>query len=298
MVVAPAGKLGIVLDTTMQGPMVNNVKEGSAMQGILFPGDIIVQIGEEETKAMNAAAINSIMIRTAGAERKLMVLRASPASDGEIVVAPGVTSASAPDEEIVVVPLAGAAAVRAGPSDPVAPTRDASSIVNDSSSIVVDSKSVGVASASSVVAVSGERKSDTQIPKSISGSPQRSISSALKATMEEHDIEAPPGKMGIVIDTTLEGPMIHTVKPGGPMAGKMFAGDIIVKINGEETKAMNSTAINAIMVKTSGSTRYLTVLRAPGKSDSGVSNMTTKMNEPKTSQAPSQGDDSDDMSEA
>ena len=237
---------------------------------------------------MNAAAINSIMIRTASAERKLMVLRASPGTDEEIVVTPGVTSASAPDEEIVVVPLAGA-------SDPAAPLRDASGTVTDSTSVVVDSKSIGVASASSAAAVSGDKT-----PKSVAGSPQRSISSALKATMEEFDVEAPPGKMGIVIDTTLEGPMIHTVKPGGPMDGKMFPGDIIVKINGEETKAMNSTAINAIMVKTSGSSRFLTVLRTPGKNDTGVSEKIPAKIEPKTTS--SKGDDksvgSDDMSEA
>jgi hypothetical protein len=73
-VIAPAGKLGIVIDTTLEGPVVHKVNPQSPLQGFLFPGDIIVGIDEVDTRAMSASAITSLMVRTANTRRKLHVL--------------------------------------------------------------------------------------------------------------------------------------------------------------------------------------------------------------------------------
>lgn len=73
-------------------------------------------------------------------------------------------------------------------------------------------------------------------------------------------VVAPAGRLGIVIDTTLEGPVVHTVKPDSPLKGLLFVGDIIVAIDDVDTKAMSATSITSLMVKTAAQERTLTVL--------------------------------------
>ena len=75
-----------------------------------------------------------------------------------------------------------------------------------------------------------------------------------------HTVVAPPGKLGIVIDTTLEGPVVQKVNSQSPLAGTLFPGDIIVAINDVDTRTMSPSAITALMVLTSQSQRKLTVL--------------------------------------
>jgi len=77
-VVAPAGKLGIVIDTTLEGPVVHKINPTSPLQGILYPGDIIVKIGDTDTRAMSASSITALMVKTAGEERTLTVLSNDP----------------------------------------------------------------------------------------------------------------------------------------------------------------------------------------------------------------------------
>ncbi|KAL3923163.1 MAG: hypothetical protein SGILL_001810 [Bacillariaceae sp.] len=72
---APSGKLGIVIDTTVEGPVVHNVNAESRLQGAIFPGDIIVAIDNVDTRAMSASAITALMVKTAGQERTLTVRR-------------------------------------------------------------------------------------------------------------------------------------------------------------------------------------------------------------------------------
>lgn len=73
-VIAPPGKLGIVIDTTLEGPVVHKINAQSPLEGILFPGDIIVAIDDVDTRAMSASAITALMVRTANLRRKLTVL--------------------------------------------------------------------------------------------------------------------------------------------------------------------------------------------------------------------------------
>jgi C-terminal processing protease CtpA/Prc len=69
-----------------------------------------------------------------------------------------------------------------------------------------------------------------------------------------------PGKLGIVIDTTLEGPIVHKINPQSPLEGSLFPGDIIVAIDDVDTRAMSASAITALMVRTANLRRTLTVL--------------------------------------
>eukprot|EP00977_Amphora_coffeiformis_P011750 scaffold2868_cov171-Amphora_coffeaeformis.AAC.3 len=87
----------------------------------------------------------------------------------------------------------------------------------------------------------------------------RSIYTTRRGPMVLRDIQAPPGKLGIVIDTSLEGPVVHKVNENSPLLGKIFTGDIITCINGIDTRAMKASAITGIMVRTAHEPRALTV---------------------------------------
>jgi hypothetical protein len=71
---APPGKLGIVIDTTMQGPVVHKVNAGSPLEGVVWPGDIIVAIDDVDTRAMSASAITTLMAQSMNKRRRLTVM--------------------------------------------------------------------------------------------------------------------------------------------------------------------------------------------------------------------------------
>lgn len=78
--------------------------------------------------------------------------------------------------------------------------------------------------------------------------------------MVQRVIVAPSGRLGIVIDTTIEGPVVHKVFGNSPLDGKVFVGDIIIAIDDTDTRAMSAAAISDLMVKTANQARRLTVL--------------------------------------
>lgn len=77
-VIAPEGKLGIIIDTTVEGPIVYKVNASSPLEGVIFPGDLIVKIDDIETRAMSANNITTLMVQTAGQKRALTVLSDDP----------------------------------------------------------------------------------------------------------------------------------------------------------------------------------------------------------------------------
>ena len=98
---APAGQLGLVIDTSVKGAIVHGIKRESPMQNLLFPGDIIVALDDVDMRALSvsilhlfqvyvfpcilnksvfsntfqAPAIASLMIKTSSMPRTLTVLR-------------------------------------------------------------------------------------------------------------------------------------------------------------------------------------------------------------------------------
>lgn len=71
---APPGKLGITIDTTARGPIVHTVNPGSPLEGILWPGDMLVAIDDEDCRTLSAAAITERMASTADRKRKLTIV--------------------------------------------------------------------------------------------------------------------------------------------------------------------------------------------------------------------------------
>lgn len=74
-VFAPAGPIGIVVDTTKYGPSVHSLKRTSPMLGLINPGDLIVGLDDEDTRGMTAATLTRLMARKSNQkERKITLL--------------------------------------------------------------------------------------------------------------------------------------------------------------------------------------------------------------------------------
>jgi len=71
---APPGKLKIVIHSTKDGPAVHTVKEGSSLQGHIFPGDLIISVDNEDTRAYTAEQVMKMMTKRFKHERKITVL--------------------------------------------------------------------------------------------------------------------------------------------------------------------------------------------------------------------------------
>lgn len=83
-------------------------------------------------------------------------------------------------------------------------------------------------------------------------------------------VEAPPGRLGIVIDTTNDGPLVYHVLDDSPLLNKILPGDFMIGMNDVDTRSMSSNQLSDIIRQTSESYRMLTVLREiidPSKMD-------------------------------
>ena len=76
--IAPPGKLGIIIDTTKNGPSVYQVKSGSPLENIIFEGDLIISIDSISTKGMTASGVTKIMARTMDSARNITVYSSVP----------------------------------------------------------------------------------------------------------------------------------------------------------------------------------------------------------------------------
>lgn len=72
---APAGKLGIAIDTVNGQPVIHRVKDTSPLFGVLRRLDIIIAVDEVDTSSMSAAAVTSLMAKHMAKERKITFLR-------------------------------------------------------------------------------------------------------------------------------------------------------------------------------------------------------------------------------
>lgn len=74
-VFAPAGQIGIIVDTTKDGPAVHSLKSNSPMLGLINPGDLIVGLDDQDTRAFTAATLTRLMAKKAHQkERKITLL--------------------------------------------------------------------------------------------------------------------------------------------------------------------------------------------------------------------------------
>jgi len=78
-------------------------------------------------------------------------------------------------------------------------------------------------------------------PSSISNKKERVI----------YDCYAPSGQLGIIVESTNEGPMVHSIKPTSPLIGLVSPGDLIKMLDDIDTTSMSAPMLTQLMVKLS-----------------------------------------------
>uniref|UniRef100_A0A7S4RFZ3 PDZ domain-containing protein n=1 Tax=Ditylum brightwellii TaxID=49249 RepID=A0A7S4RFZ3_9STRA len=76
---------------------------------------------------------------------------------------------------------------------------------------------------------------------------------------------APPGKLGVAIDTVNGQPVVHRIKPGSPLDGTLHRFDKIVAIDGVDTTGMSAADVTQLMVKRMNSERKISYIRGGDK---------------------------------
>ena len=79
VVVAPSGKLGIVIDNPSGGiPFVHAIKESSVLHGKVFVGDLVLSVDEVDCRGMHSLAVSKLISkRSENPARTLGLLRNS-----------------------------------------------------------------------------------------------------------------------------------------------------------------------------------------------------------------------------
>lgn len=91
--------------------------------------------------------------------------------------------------------------------------------------------------------------------------------SSANVNIEVLHVFAPPGKLGIALDTpdNSGAPIVHYVKEVSPIHGKIHTGDRLIAIDDEDVSYLTAIKISKILNRKSNQvTRKLTVLRAMG----------------------------------
>jgi C-terminal processing protease CtpA/Prc len=76
-------------------------------------------------------------------------------------------------------------------------------------------------------------------------------------------INAPPGKLGVVIDTPDDGaPVVHAVKDSSVIADQIRVGDKLVAVDNEDVRSMTAIKVSKLISrKGANQSRKLTVVR-------------------------------------
>jgi hypothetical protein len=78
--------------------------------------------------------------------------------------------------------------------------------------------------------------------------------SSLSSVMQRpgtYDVYAPSGPIGIVVDTSISGPSVHSLKSNSPMLGLITAGDLIIALDNEDTRGLSAAELTRLMAKKS-----------------------------------------------
>ncbi len=73
-VFAPAGPIGIVVDTSKMGPAVHSLKSTSPMLGLINPGDLIIALDDQDTRDMTAASLTRLMAKKSRQKERRITL--------------------------------------------------------------------------------------------------------------------------------------------------------------------------------------------------------------------------------
>lgn len=79
---------------------------------------------------------------------------------------------------------------------------------------------------------------------------------------------APPGKLGVAIDTVNGKPVVHRVRDDSPVSGVLRKYDLIIAIDDVNTSSMTAADVTSLMAKRMGANRKITYMRGSAPKDS------------------------------
>jgi hypothetical protein len=177
-VIVPAGQLGLLIDSSSDGPIVSSLISGSVLSESVFDGDLIVAVDDEDTSGLSARHLKKLLARKSGSVRKLTLLSYNKYS------------------------LLGFEEGNASP------------------------------------------KCNSKQKKWV-----------------KRDVVAPTGKLGIVIDSSRDGPIVCSLKDDSPLLELVFIGDLIVAVDDEDTSGLSARHLTKLLARKSGSVKKLTLQR-------------------------------------
>ena len=74
---APAGKLGVVVDSTSGGPSVHSIRASSPLIAAISVGDKILSIDDIDVRDMSAGAVTKLMARKANQQERKIVFESA-----------------------------------------------------------------------------------------------------------------------------------------------------------------------------------------------------------------------------
>lgn len=75
------------------------------------------------------------------------------------------------------------------------------------------------------------------------------LNANIESSALSYDVFAPPGALGIVVDTTEKGCIVYSLKKSSPMQGLMNKGDVIIGLDNFDVRNMDAASLTKLMAK-------------------------------------------------
>lgn len=237
--IAPAGKLGVVLVTPEPpefGPSyVFNIRDDSPLKGKVQLGDRVIAVDDEDVRDMTAINVSKLLgSKSNNDERKITVLRQIGGGAAAASAASSGGSSGGDDQD--------------DGSEGTASSGD--SFQEESDQQAAESPSAASSSMMAMTSnpeVEGSRKKPPAQP-----------------TERKLEIIAPAGKLGVVVDSPPEGgsAYVSDIKEESPLRGEINLGDRIISVDGEDVSKLKAIHVSMLLgSKSRNPKRTIEVLR-------------------------------------
>jgi PDZ domain len=86
----------------------------------------------------------------------------------------------------------------------------------------------------------------------------------------QRTLKAPPGRLGLTLAVTSDGPKVRSIRKGSPVEGLLFVGDIVVAINDTDTRTLSIPSIYNLLQQSNDLQRSITVLTMDDTARNGL----------------------------
>jgi hypothetical protein len=86
----------------------------------------------------------------------------------------------------------------------------------------------------------------------------------------QRTLKAPPGRLGLTLAVTSDGPEVRSIRAGSSVEGLLFVGDVVVAINDTDTRTLSIPAIYNLLQQSNELQRSITVLTMDDTARNGL----------------------------